>query len=62
VAITRQKYQKREYGHGTKEVKEEKDNIDFRGLTQDELVWQDGLIKQPRGIDPEFLLSELLTL
>jgi len=25
------------------------DNIDFRGLTQDEVVGQDGLIKQPTG-------------
>ena len=25
------------------------DNIDFKGLTQDEVVWQDGLIKQLTG-------------
>ncbi|MDR0476061.1 MAG: hypothetical protein LBH43_20640 [Treponema sp.] len=23
------------------------DNIDFRGLTQDEVVWQDGIINNP---------------
>jgi transposase-like protein len=44
------------YGHGTKKPKQEKncidqilDTIDFRGLTQDKVAGEDGLIKQLSG-------------